>query len=189
MFFLGFYRGFKLLTTNTTVKTRKERRFRAFDHGNHSKIRKNHQNSISRDGLKMVVFFLLLVFTVVLVFVFVFFVIFLGFYSGFELLTTKTTVKTRKTTRLYFERSFEHGVSLCFSLFLQCVCCCFSLLFCDFLGFYRGFELLTTKTIAKIKKSHEFSSFPNIASVGFATNPHNQALCINSTQLEMLLAL
>ena len=30
-------------------------------------------------------------------------------------------------------------------------------------------------------EGHEFSSFPNIASVGFATNPHNLSLYISST--------
>ena len=49
--FLGFYSGFELLTTKTTVKTKK-----------------NHENSILRDNLKMVVFcFFTVVFTVVLV--------------------------------------------------------------------------------------------------------------------------
>ena len=53
-----------------------------------------------------------------------------------------------------------------------------------FHGFYSGFELLTTKTNVKTRKNHEFSSFPNISSVGFAMNPHNLSLYISSTQLK-----
>ena len=54
---------------------------------------------------------------------------------------------------------------------------------------YNGFELLTTKTTVNTKKNHEFLSFASMASVGFATNPHNLPLYVSSKQLEMLLAL
>ena len=45
MVFSGFYNGFELLTTKATVKTKK-----------------NHQNPVLRDGLKMVCFFVSLAF-------------------------------------------------------------------------------------------------------------------------------
>ena len=65
----------------------------------------------------------------------------------------------------------------------------FALFLVVYHGFYAGFELLTTKTAVNTKKNHECRSFPSIASVGSATNPHNLSLYGSSTQLEMLLAL
>ena len=58
-----------------------------------------------------------------------------------------------------------------------------------YLSFFSGFGGQETKTSVKTKATNEFPSFPNIASVGFATNPHNLSLYVSSTQLEMLLAL
>ena len=55
-----------------------------------------------------------------------------------------------------------------------------SWVFGGFLGSYSGFELLGIETTVKVQKNHEFSSFPDIASVGFATNPHNLSLHISS---------
>ena len=82
--------------------------FRALDHQNHCKTKKNHEFWILRNNLKIVVFLVFfwffLVFTVVLVVCCGFFVVFLGFYSGFEFLTTKTTVKTKKNHEFWILR-------------------------------------------------------------------------------------
>ena len=47
-----------------------------------------------------------------------------------------------------------------------------------FLQWFRGADHETT---VEIKNNNEFSSFPNKASVGFPTNPHNLSLHNSST--------
>ena len=104
-----------------------------------------------------------------------FLVVFLGFYNGFEPLTTKTIVKTKKTHENSILRdSLEIVVFLVFLVFtVVLVFCCgywwffvvftLVLLVCRawflvvFLGFYSGFELLTTKTIVKNQENPENS--------------------------------
>ena len=82
MVFLGFYSGFGGQELETTVKTKK-----------------NHENFILRDSLKMVV---ILVFLVFLGFYSGFgglswlLVVFLGFYSGFELLNHRNRCKQKE---------------------------------------------------------------------------------------------
>ena len=70
--FLGFYSGFEVLATKTTVKTKK-----------------NKQNSILRDNLKMVVFLVFWGFTVVSVF-------FCGCWCFFVSFTVASVVSTSK---------------------------------------------------------------------------------------------
>ena len=90
-----------------------------------------------------------------------FLVVFLGFYSGFELLTTKTIVKTRKNHQNSILRDSLKMVFFvfCFSWFLQWFCGVFSRFFGGFLGFYSGFELLITKTAVNTKNNHELQVF------------------------------
>ena len=105
---LCVYSGFELLTTETSVKTMEKQQKTTTNHQNHSKPpRKTRKTTIFklslilRDSLKMVVF---LVFLGGLEWFWWFLVVFLGFYSGFKLLTTKTTVKNKKNHEIWILR-------------------------------------------------------------------------------------
>ena len=96
---------------------------------------------------------------------------------GFELLTTKTTLETKKN---HHNSMVRDNLNL---VFCFCFFCLLFLVFTValvvvhgfwlfFLGCYSSFKLLGTKTTVEIQKNNEFSRFPSIASVGFAANPH-----------------
>ena len=66
---------------------------------NHRKNQENHQNSIWRDGLKIVVFLVFLGFCAGFGGLSWFLVVFLGFYGGFGGQELETTAKTKKNHR------------------------------------------------------------------------------------------
>ena len=91
--------------------------------------------------------------------------VFLNFYSGFELLTTIVTVKTKKHHQNYILRgslemfSFFVLFYLVFAMgfwwFLQCFFTVFSMGFGGFHGFTNGFGGQELETIVKTKKHHQ----------------------------------
>ena len=72
-------------------------------------------------------------------------------------MTTKPTVKTKKNHEFWILRdSLKMVVFSGISLFLQWFWYFFHACLVVFLGFYSGFELLTTGTAVITKNNHEF---------------------------------
>ena len=55
------------------------------------------------------------------------------------------------------------------------------MVFLCFSRLLQWFQAPEHETHSRNSENHGFSSFPNIACVGFATNPHNLCLYISST--------